>query len=75
MTATGAGRGSGCDRAGQRAAASRSRWCLKELVIGIRPEHLHLAGAALRGEVMLVEELGAGALLHVGTGARLTDKD
>jgi multiple sugar transport system ATP-binding protein len=40
---------------------------LKELVIGIRPEHLHLADGSgeLRGEVLLVEELGADALLHV----------
>jgi multiple sugar transport system ATP-binding protein len=40
---------------------------LQELVIGIRPEHLHLADGSgeLRGEVLLVEELGADALLHV----------
>jgi multiple sugar transport system ATP-binding protein len=44
---------------------------LSELVIGIRPEHLHLAdgstngGGDLAGEVTLVEELGADALLHV----------
>jgi multiple sugar transport system ATP-binding protein len=40
---------------------------LTELVLGIRPEHLHLADSAgeLPGEVMLVEELGADALLHV----------
>jgi multiple sugar transport system ATP-binding protein len=40
---------------------------LSELVIGIRPEHLHLADGSgeLRGEVMVVEELGADALLHV----------
>jgi multiple sugar transport system ATP-binding protein len=45
---------------------------LSELVIGIRPEHLHLAGTGdqagpgdLAGEVTLVEELGADALLHV----------
>src|SRR6266702_2772228 len=40
---------------------------LSELVIGIRPEHLHLADGAgeLAGEVLLVEELGADALLHV----------
>ncbi len=40
---------------------------LSELVIGIRPEHLHLANDSgeLAGEVMLVEELGADALLHV----------
>jgi multiple sugar transport system ATP-binding protein len=59
---------------------------LRELVIGIRPEHLHLedererggsssaaAGnrsAELSGEVMLVEELGADALLHVRLGDR-----
>jgi multiple sugar transport system ATP-binding protein len=46
---------------------------LHELVLGIRPEHLHLANGTgeLRGEVMLVEELGADALLHV----RLADSD
>src|SRR6266516_6630346 len=40
---------------------------LHELVLGIRPEHLHLADGSgeLRGEVLLVEELGADALLHV----------
>ena len=40
---------------------------LSELVIGIRPEHLHLAAGsgALSGEVLLVEELGADALLHI----------
>ena len=61
---------------GVRAAAVRDK--LTELVIGIRPEHMHLADAAgsapgtraggstvLDGEVLLVEELGADALLHV----------
>ncbi|MGH3299798.1 MAG: ABC transporter ATP-binding protein [Trebonia sp.] len=69
---------------GIRAAAGRGK--LTELVIGIRPEHLHLvdsaaaapaagadrpasspgsAGSVLNGEVLLVEELGADALLHV----------
>jgi multiple sugar transport system ATP-binding protein len=40
---------------------------LHELVLGIRPEHLHLANGSgeLAGDVMLVEELGADALLHV----------
>jgi multiple sugar transport system ATP-binding protein len=40
---------------------------LREIVLGIRPEHLHLADGTggLTGEVMLVEELGADALLHV----------
>jgi multiple sugar transport system ATP-binding protein len=48
-----------------RGAATRAG--LKELVLGIRPEHLHLANGSgeLSGEVMLVEELGADALLHV----------
>jgi multiple sugar transport system ATP-binding protein len=64
-----------------RAAADRDK--LTELVIGIRPEHLHVIGAEatvggavgggaaaltgvqLDGEVLLVEELGADALLHV----------
>jgi multiple sugar transport system ATP-binding protein len=48
-----------------RAAASQAG--LRELVLGIRPEHLHLADGAgeIAGEVMLVEELGADALLHV----------
>jgi multiple sugar transport system ATP-binding protein len=75
---------------GVRSAAVRDR--LTELVIGIRPEHMHLAdgagtapapgvdgtpaastplaGAVLSGEVLLVEELGADALLHV----RLSDE-
>jgi multiple sugar transport system ATP-binding protein len=70
---------------GIRAAAARDS--LTELVIGIRPEHMHLtdadgpapsasadrtaaaggarAGVVLSGEVLLVEELGADALLHV----------
>ena len=46
---------------------------LSELVIGMRPEHLHLTeatgalngSAELTGELLLVEELGADALLHV----------
>src|ERR1700683_5708084 len=40
---------------------------LSELVLGIRPEHMHLANGAgeLPGDVILVEELGADALLHV----------
>jgi multiple sugar transport system ATP-binding protein len=46
---------------------------LTELVLGIRPEHLHLANGSaeppasgtLSGELTLVEELGADALLHV----------
>ena len=48
-----------------RTAASQAD--LREIVLGIRPEHLHLADGAgeLSGEVMLVEELGADALLHV----------
>jgi multiple sugar transport system ATP-binding protein len=50
---------------GVRTAASRAG--LREIVLGIRPEHLHLADGAgeIAGEVMLVEELGADALLHV----------
>src|SRR5262249_12397467 len=48
-----------------RSAAAQAG--LQELVIGIRPEHLHLANGSgeLAGEVLLVEELGADALLHV----------
>jgi multiple sugar transport system ATP-binding protein len=54
-----------------RTAASEAG--LSELVIGMRPEHLHLTGSStelngsgeLTGEVILVEELGADALLHV----------
>jgi multiple sugar transport system ATP-binding protein len=40
---------------------------LSELVIGMRPEHLHLANGTgqVTGDVVLVEELGADALLHV----------
>jgi multiple sugar transport system ATP-binding protein len=48
-----------------RNAAAREK--LSELVIGMRPEHLHLADGTgqLTGDVVLVEELGADALLHV----------
>jgi multiple sugar transport system ATP-binding protein len=48
-----------------RSAAAQAG--LRELVLGIRPEHMHLANGAgeLAGEVVLVEELGADALLHV----------
>ena len=67
-----------------RAAAARDK--LTEIVLGIRPEHMHLttsagpttdsgapasaagvelSAAVLSGEVLLVEELGADALLHV----------
>jgi multiple sugar transport system ATP-binding protein len=69
--------------AGVRTAAGRDR--LTELVVGIRPEHLHLVAVAapaggsavgapaagardhreLTGEILLVEELGADALMHV----------
>ncbi len=46
---------------------------LSEIVIGMRPEHLHLTdssgelngSAEVTGELILVEELGADALLHV----------
>src|SRR5690348_7354733 len=49
------------------ASAAARQAGLHELVLGIRPEHLHLADGSgqLRGEVLLVEELGADALLHV----------
>jgi multiple sugar transport system ATP-binding protein len=52
-----------------RTAASEAG--LRELVIGIRPEHLHLADGTgeIKGEVLLVEELGADALLHVRLAA------
>jgi multiple sugar transport system ATP-binding protein len=67
-----------------RAAAAREK--LTEIVIGIRPEHLHLVsaqspagpdgvrtgGAELAGEVLLVEELGADALLHVRLAGHAT---
>ena len=48
-----------------RSAASRAG--LTELVLGVRPEHLHVVNGSgeLAGEVLLVEELGADALLHV----------
>jgi multiple sugar transport system ATP-binding protein len=48
-------------------AAAAIQASLSELVIGIRPENLHLANGSgeLSGEVMLVEELGADSLLHV----------
>jgi multiple sugar transport system ATP-binding protein len=48
-------------------AAAAKAAGLSELVLGIRPEHLHLANGSgeLAGDVMLVEELGADALLHV----------
>jgi multiple sugar transport system ATP-binding protein len=48
-------------------STAASRAGLGELVIGIRPEHMHLADGTgeLSGEVLLVEDLGADALLHV----------
>ena len=48
-----------------RTAASQAG--LREIVLGIRPEHMHLANSSgpIAGEVLLVEELGADALLHV----------
>src|SRR5579859_1893650 len=48
-----------------RAAAAKED--LSTLVIGMRPEHLHLTDGSgdFGGEVMLVEELGADALLHL----------
>ena len=48
-----------------RTAAGRAG--LSEIVLGVRPEHLHLANGSgeVAGEVMLVEELGADAMLHV----------
>jgi multiple sugar transport system ATP-binding protein len=63
-----------------RTAVDRDR--LTEIVVGIRPEHMHLVSAddsaqapgsapdasgsaVLAGELLLVEELGADALLHV----------
>jgi multiple sugar transport system ATP-binding protein len=48
-----------------RTAASQAG--LREIVLGIRPEHMHLADGTgeIKGEVMLVEELGADALLHI----------
>jgi multiple sugar transport system ATP-binding protein len=83
--------------AGVRTAAGRDK--LTELVVGIRPEHLHLVPAApasaapaasaadgaatsgpaawpvLSGEVLLVEELGADALLHVRLAAEGAGSD
>jgi multiple sugar transport system ATP-binding protein len=49
----------------------------RDVIVGIRPEALGLAGAErplLEGEVMLVESLGSDVLVHVeiGTGARVT---
>jgi multiple sugar transport system ATP-binding protein len=54
-------------------AAEAKRAGLSEIVIGMRPEHLHLTSGSgelngsgqLMGELVLVEELGADALLHV----------
>jgi multiple sugar transport system ATP-binding protein len=48
-----------------RTAASQAG--LRELVLGIRPEHLHLTDGTgeLKGEVILIEDLGSDALLHV----------
>jgi multiple sugar transport system ATP-binding protein len=48
-----------------RAAAAKAD--LGTLVVGMRPEHLHLTDGPgdFSGEVILVEELGADALLHV----------
>ena len=61
-------------RSGAAAVRTAAREAgLSEIVIGVRPEHLHLAGSSgelngsseLAGEVIMVEELGADALLHV----------
>jgi multiple sugar transport system ATP-binding protein len=50
-------------------SAAASQAGLREIVLGVRPEHLHLADIGeITGEVMLVEELGADALLHVRLG-------
>ena len=48
-----------------RAAAAKAG--LAAVVIGMRPEHLHLTDRSgdFGGEVMLVEELGADALVHL----------
>jgi multiple sugar transport system ATP-binding protein len=55
--------------------AEAKQAALREIVIGLRPEHLHVTGTDgpgglngsgdVTGEVILVEELGADALLHV----------
>ena len=56
-----------CVKAQSKTELAASQADLREIVLGIRPEHLHLANGSgpLAGEVMLVEELGADALLHV----------
>ena len=56
---------------GIKAAAASDK--LVELVVGVRPEHLHVTtpaeagpgGVHLSGDVLLVEELGADALAHI----------
>ncbi len=38
---------------------------LTELVVGVRPEHLHLTSDGAAGTVVVVEELGSEAYIHV----------
>jgi multiple sugar transport system ATP-binding protein len=38
---------------------------LTEVVVGVRPEHLHLADEGAAGEIIVVEELGSEAYVHV----------
>lgn len=36
-----------------------------ELVVGVRPEHLTMSSSGISGEVVVVEELGSEAFVHV----------
>ena len=67
-TATGTGFSLALDAARRDAAGTRAR-----LHVGIRPEHLHLAGneadaQSLTGEVEVVEPLGALTMIQVRVG-------
>ena len=50
---------------GDVAKAEVARRNLAEVVVGVRPEHLELADDGAVGEVIVVEELGSEAYVHV----------
>jgi sn-glycerol 3-phosphate transport system ATP-binding protein len=50
--------------------AARNGLAGRDLVLGLRPEALHLNGAQLTAEVEMVESLGADHLVHLRLGAQ-----